>query len=108
MFSVLINGLLGFGMTIALLFCIGDVTEARNSPTGKAGFPAMYIFAQGTGSIAGATTIFAIIIAVSMCAITGAMAAWSRQFWSFSRDRGVPGWRLWSKLSSATMKDHQT
>ena len=80
MFSVFINGLLGFGMTIALLFCMGNVKEALNSPTGKAGFPAMYIFAQGTVLIAGAAAIFAIIIAVGICAITGAMAASSRQF----------------------------
>lgn len=95
MFSVLINGALGFGMTIALLFCLTNLKEALKSPTG---FPAMYIFAHGTGSKAGTATIFAIIIIVGACSITGLMAASSRQFWSFSRDKGIPGWRLWSKV----------
>lgn len=96
LFSVIVNGALGFAMVIALLFCLGDLQAALQSPTG---YPAMYIFSHGTGSVAGATTIFSIIIVVGACSITGQMATSSRQFWSFSRDRGVPGWRFWSKVS---------
>jgi amino acid transporter len=29
----------------------------------------------------------------------GMLASTSRQFWSFARDRGIPGWRLWSQVS---------
>ena len=96
MFSVFTNGLFGFAMTIALLFCIGDIEKALMSPTG---YPAIYIFTQGTGSKAGTAVIFSTIIAVGICGITGQMAASSRQLWSFSRDRAVPGWRLWSRVS---------
>ncbi|EAW15044.1 putative GABA permease [Aspergillus clavatus NRRL 1] len=98
--SVLINGLLGFGMLIALLFCLGDINEALASPTG---YPFMEIFYKGTGSLAGAATMTSIVIVVCICSTTGMMAAASRQFWSFSRDRGVPGWRLWSRVSPTTL-----
>ncbi|KAL4786854.1 amino acid/polyamine transporter I [Aspergillus varians] len=97
--SVLINGLLGFGMLLALLFCLGDISAALASPTG---YPFMEIFLQGTGSVGGAATMSAIIIVVCICATTGMMAATSRQLWSFSRDRGVPGWRIWSQVSATT------
>jgi amino acid transporter len=93
--SVLINGLLGFGMLLALLFCLGDIDEALESPTG---YPFMHIFYKGTGSLGGAAAMASIVIVVCICSATGMMAATSRQFWSFSRDRGVPGWRLWSRV----------
>ncbi|BCS25685.1 putative GABA permease [Aspergillus puulaauensis] len=97
--SVLINGMLGFGMLIAVLFCLGDLDTALASPTG---YPFMEIFRNGTGSVGGAAAMSAVVITVCICSSTGMMAATSRQFWSFSRDRGVPGWRLWSRVSPST------
>ncbi|KAL4925686.1 putative GABA permease [Aspergillus undulatus] len=97
--SVLINGCLGFGMLLALLFCLGDINAALESPTG---YPFMHIFLHGTGSRGGAAAMAAIVIVVCICSSTGMMAATSRQLWSFSRDRGVPGWKLWSRVSSST------
>ena len=52
--SVAINGILGLAMTIAALFCIGDLDEALNSPEG---FPFMEIFLSATNSVAGATAM---------------------------------------------------
>ncbi|KAL4912346.1 amino acid/polyamine transporter I [Aspergillus aurantiobrunneus] len=97
--SVLINGMLGFGMLIAVLFCLGDLETALASPTG---YPFMEIFLNGTGSVGGAATMSAVIIVVCICSTTGMMAATSRQFWSFSRDQGVPGWKIWSQVSPTT------
>lgn len=98
--SVLINGMLGFGMLIAVLFCLGDLDTALASPTG---YPFMEIFRNGTGSVGGAAAMSAVVITVCICSSTGMMAATSRQFWSFSRDRGVPGWRLWSRVRLSRM-----
>ncbi|RDW81570.1 putative GABA permease [Aspergillus mulundensis] len=97
--SVLINGSLGFGMLLAVLFSLGDLDAALASPTG---YPFMEIFLHGTSSVAGAAAMTSIIITVCICSSTGMMAATSRQFWSFSRDRGVPGWRVWSRVSTST------
>ncbi|EED18761.1 GABA permease, putative [Talaromyces stipitatus ATCC 10500] len=96
MFSVVINGVLGFAMLIASLFCLGNLQDDLNSPTG---YPFMAIFLQGTGSVAGATAMSAIVGVMAICATTGMLATASRMFWAFARDRGVPGWRLWSQVS---------
>lgn len=95
MLSVLINGPLGFSMLIAMLFCLGDIEAALVSPTG---YPFMAIFLQATHSVAGTATMGAIITTMGICTSVGMLASTSRQFWSFARDRGIPGWRLWSRV----------
>lgn len=100
MFSVVLNGVLGFGILIATLFCLGDLEDALESPTG---YPFMEIFLQGTGSVAGAAAMVSIIVVMGVSATTGMLATTSRQFWAFSRDRGIPGWRIWSRVSPRTL-----
>lgn len=99
--SVLINGTLGFTMLIATLFCMGDVQEAIESPTG---YPFMEIFRQATNSISGALGMSSILLIIAICSVIGMLAATSRQFWSFARDRGIPGWRLWSKVCAIYLR----
>lgn len=99
MLSVLINGSLGFGMLIAMLFCSGDLGSALESPTG---YPFMAIFKQATGSTAGTAVMGSIITTMGATTSVGMLASTSRQFWSFSRDRGIPGWRLWSQVSCSS------
>lgn len=95
MLTVLINGTLGFAMLLALLFCIGDIDTALNDPTG---LPFVGIFLQATESIPGTVVMASIIIVLCFCTSVGMLASASRQFWSFSRDRGIPGWQLWSQV----------
>lgn len=94
--SVLINGSLGFTMLIATLFCMGNVKAAINTPTG---YPFIEIFYQATNSVSGALGMSSIILIIAICSVIGMLAASSRQIWSFARDRGIPGWRLWSRVS---------
>ena len=94
--SILLNGALGFGMLIAVLFCVGDMDAALHSPTG---YPFMGIFVQATHSI-GASTVMAMVVTVlSVCATIGFLASSSRMTWAFARDRGLPGWQYLSKVS---------
>ena len=93
--SLAINGVLGLAMLIAVLFCIGDITAAVQSPTG---YPFIEIFTQATASKAGATVMTSIVTALSFCGIIAALASSSRMTWSFARDRGLPGWRYLSKV----------
>ncbi|CAG8950590.1 hypothetical protein HYFRA_00002799, partial [Hymenoscyphus fraxineus] len=86
-FSVALNGAMGFGMLIALLFCLGDIDSALESPTG---FPFIEIFRQATNSKAGATIMTCIIMVIVLAAAIGIMATSSRLLWSFARDGGVP------------------
>jgi amino acid transporter len=95
MLSVLINGILGFGMLIAVLFCIGNIEDALNSSTG---YPFIEIFYQGTKSTAGAVLMSTIILIVAVFGVIGILAVASRQLWSFARDQAVPGWRLWARV----------
>ncbi|KAH8665841.1 amino acid transporter-like protein [Tricladium varicosporioides] len=97
--SVLVNGVLGFAMLIAILFCLGDIDSALASPTG---FPFIEIFAQATKSNAGASVMSCIIMVMVLCAALGCMATASRLLWAFARDGGVPLSRLISRLHEPT------
>lgn len=94
-FSLIVNGLLGFGMLIAILFCLGDVDAVLDTATG---YPFMAIFQEGVQSLGGATTMSVIVTALVVCASISVVASASRMTWSFARDRGLPGWRWLSKV----------
>ncbi|KAJ5281343.1 hypothetical protein N7478_006715 [Penicillium angulare] len=94
--SVVINGILGFAMLIAALFCMGSLEQVLST---KTGYPFIEIFYQGTGSVSGTVGMCSIILIIAVASGVGMLAATSRQFWSFARDKGVPGWRLWSQFS---------
>ena len=87
--SVILNGLMGFGMALALLFCIGDIDAALHTPTG---YPFIEIFYQAVQNLTGAALMTSIIITLSLCCTVGIVASASRQLWAFSRDRAIPGW----------------
>jgi choline transport protein len=94
--TIIINGILGFALLIALLFCLGDVTAALDTPTG---FPFIEIFAQATNSNAAATTMTCLIIFLLAASGSGGMATASRLLWSFSRDNAVPFSEYISRVS---------
>ena len=98
MLSLLINGVLGFAMILALMFCIGDLEAALESQE-TLGYPFLEIFLQAVDSKAGATVMASIILALGICSTVGLIAASSRMLWSFSRDHGTPGWRTLVKVS---------
>ncbi|PQK13550.1 hypothetical protein BB8028_0004g04810 [Beauveria bassiana] len=97
--SMLINGTTGFAMTVAVLFCIKDLESVLSSPTG---FAHMQLFLDSTGSVAGSTVMAAIITILGACATVGMLASTSRVFWSFARDRGLPLWRVLSRVDART------
>lgn len=94
--SMTLNGILGFGMLVAVLFCSGNIEEALATGTG---YPFMEIFLKGTQSVNGSAAMIAIIIILAMCATIAVLASSSRLTWSFARDRGLPGWRLLRQVS---------
>lgn len=98
MLSVGINGCLGFGMLIATMFCTGpDLGGKLGEITG---YPYMGIFLEATNSVSGSLAMSSIILIIYVSALMGLLATTSRQLWSFSRDRGVPGWPLWSRVGN--------
>ena len=107
--SITLNGFLGFGMLLAVLFCLGDLDAALNSPSG---FPFIEIFNQATRSTGATVTILVVIIVLTICATMSNLAASSRMIWSFARDRGLPGWKALSEACSTpffnSFSDHNT
>jgi amino acid transporter len=97
--SIVINGSLGFAMLITILFCIGDINIALNSPTG---FPFIEIFAQATRSNSGTTIMTAVILCLMFSAAVASLAAASRVLWAFARDNGVPGSRYLAYVEPRT------
>lgn len=85
--SILLNGVLGFALLVAILFCLGNIDDALATPTG---FPFIEIFLQATNSVGGATGMTGIILILLVAAAIGIMATASRLLWSFARDGGVP------------------
>ena len=95
MASYVVSGVTAFASLVAVLFCTNDIDAALKSPTG---YPFMEILLSATGSTAGTIILLAIITVMDVVASVSCMASASRQLWSFSRDRGVPGWKLISRV----------
>lgn len=89
--TTVLNGALGFGIVIAVLFVTTDITAALSSPTGLLGYPFMQIFYDATGSKAGASVMIAIIIIMDAAGTIAFLATASRLVWAFARDGGLPG-----------------
>lgn len=85
--SVVVNGILGLGYCIMLLFSTGPLEELLTTPTG---FPFMQIFLNATKSHAGATILSVVITLIAVAATAAGITSTSRTLWAFARDRAVP------------------
>ncbi|KAI0100862.1 amino acid/polyamine transporter I, partial [Nemania sp. FL0031] len=97
--TLIINGTLGFGMIIALLYCLGDIDAALAE---DAHYPFMPILRNALESTAGAAVLSSLIVVMTFTAATGALASTSRIYWAFARDRALPGWQALKKTSART------
>ncbi|KAH8660815.1 amino acid transporter-like protein [Tricladium varicosporioides] len=95
--SIVINGVVGFGSMIGLLFCLGDLEALSQTPFL---YPFFQVFLSATNSVAGTAVMVTIVLITDLGLAIGAMAAASRMLWAFARDRGVPAWRTISKVNS--------
>jgi len=85
--TILINGGLSFVFVLVLLFCIGNVSDALNTPTG---YPIIQIFYQATGSVKAATAMMSLVTVIGLTSSLGVVASVSRLTWAFARDGGLP------------------
>ncbi|KAL9060589.1 MAG: hypothetical protein Q9162_000540 [Coniocarpon cinnabarinum] len=98
-YAVILNGALGFAMLIAVLFSGGDLYSAAQSDTS---FPYTIVFSNAlahTGGVGAAVALSSIIVFLNTVSAIGCIATASRMLWSFARDKGVPGWMIWRKVS---------
>lgn len=87
MWSVYLNGTMGFIMAITMCYCLGDLTEVLET---KTGYPFIQVFYNATQSLAATNVMVSIIIVTITACCVSAVATSSRQLWSFARDKGVP------------------
>ncbi|RMD41004.1 hypothetical protein DV735_g4103, partial [Chaetothyriales sp. CBS 134920] len=85
--TILVNGILGFVMLVTFLYTLGDLELDLASPTG---YPIIQVFLTATNSGGGATGLTVILVILGVCTNLTTMAGSSRQIFSFARDKGVP------------------
>lgn len=85
--SIVLNGALGFGILIALLFSMGDLQSALSTPTK---YPIIEIIYQATKSKSATNAMVSGIVLSAVWAMLGLMASASRTTWAFARDNGLP------------------
>ena len=89
MWTISLNGLLAWTMTIAMLFCVGDLEAALESQS-TLFYPIIAIFKQAVKSMAGAQLLVTILVIMSVASAVSIYASASRLVWAFSRDQGLP------------------
>ncbi|KAK3632986.1 hypothetical protein LTR56_016034 [Elasticomyces elasticus] len=88
--TILISGLLGFGMIIALLFSMGDPAALLESPVSLAGYSFIQIYYNAVQSLPATNAMTAVSLVVVIMANFGLQAGCSRTVWAFARDKGLP------------------
>ncbi|KAL8718370.1 MAG: hypothetical protein Q9225_004487 [Loekoesia sp. 1 TL-2023] len=98
MWSVYLNGAMGFIMAITMCYCLGDLSKIVDTPTG---YPFIQVFYNATNSYVAANIMTAIMIVTLTACCISEVATSSRQLWSFARDKGIPfsDWFAYVSLS---------
>ncbi|KAH8750375.1 putative GABA permease [Hyaloscypha finlandica] len=87
MWSIVVNGSLGFIMLVTFCFTLGDLDSILQTPTYS---PLVQVFFNTTNSYAGSNVMTAIIIITLIASAISTIATCSRQLWAFARDKGLP------------------
>ncbi|KAK5085104.1 hypothetical protein LTR24_007240 [Lithohypha guttulata] len=92
MISVTINGVLGIGMVIAILFTLGTLEDIEQitsaSVSGSSLVDYFWFVLDDRGFATGLTSL---LIAMFIFAAVAVLASTSRVTWAFARDNGLPG-----------------
>ena len=97
--SVTVNGILGLGYCIMLLFCTGPLETLLATPTG---FPFIQTFFDATQSEVGTTLLSLTITLIAIAATSAGIISTSRTFWAFARDKATPFDRYFSHVSPSS------
>jgi amino acid transporter len=92
--SVLVSAICGWVLVLALTFAIKDLKAV----TGAGSFAVTELLDQALGKTGAELMLFIAVVAQLFCGMSAVTSA-SRMLFAFSRDRAVPGHRLWSHLN---------
>lgn len=73
--------------TVTLVFCLGDLDNALNSPTGQ---PYVEVLLNATRSPGATIALTAVMLVLLISCAVNTVTTSSRQLWSFARDGGPP------------------
>ncbi|KAM3544071.1 hypothetical protein ARSEF1564_003064 [Beauveria bassiana] len=96
--GMLINGVLGLSMLIAVCFSLVNLPDGPPQFI----FPMLDVFYAVTKSAPAAAAMGSIIATMGICALIGLYVSASRVLWSFARDHGVPFWPTVSKVNATS------
>ncbi|KAJ4298038.1 hypothetical protein N0V90_005937 [Kalmusia sp. IMI 367209] len=97
--SVTVNGVIGLGYCVLLLYSTGPLDELLSTPTG---FPFIQIFYNATKSYAGATILSLLPVIIAIAATAAVITSASRTFWAFARDKATPFPRYFSHVNKSS------
>jgi len=96
--SIFYSAVGGYLLLLAVTFAIPQVDGEPDYASIPAG-GVLYIFQTSLGDNWAGTLLFIASCAQLFCA-TACLTSTSRMMFAFSRDRAVPGWRLWSTVNA--------
>ncbi len=92
--SIAVSAVFGYILGLAVTFAIQSYTKTLGAGT----FAVKQVFLDSLGSTTAKILLFITVVAQFYCGMSSITSA-SRMMFAFSRDRAVPGWRLWRKLN---------
>jgi amino acid transporter len=93
--SVAVSAIAGYVLLMGFVFAMPDMTKTMGASN-----PVLYILTTRLGVSVG-TALFLIALVAEFFCGTASITANSRMIYAFARDRGMPGWRKWSKINKA-------
>lgn len=94
-YSIMLNGALGFGRLVAILFPGGDLYQIAQADTN---FSDTIIFANALRNTGAALSLSSIAVFLNAVSGFGCTSSASRILWSCSRDHGIPAWQILGKV----------
>ena len=92
--AVAVSVVFGFILLVAVTFAVPDVQGTLDALA----LAPIYIFTESLGTVWAEFVLVIVVVAQFFCG-TASVTSASRMMFAFSRDRAVPGSRLWRKVS---------
>ena len=84
--TIILNGVLAYGVILVLLFCMGNTEEVLDSY-----YPIILICQNAAGTKGGTAMVVGLLV-VTFCTVVASLASVSRITWAWARDGGLPIW----------------
>jgi amino acid transporter len=96
--SVFWAGVIGWFVVLAVTFAATDVETINDPANGYGAGSSLAIFTTALSSAGAKAVILIATIGQLFCGMA-CVTSCSRMTYAFSRDRAIPGWRLWTRLN---------